>query len=79
MAIVKAYNCTFITTKGEERNMTFVRSSDLPQRFVAANTKGGKRPNLKLGLETVWSIGDKGWRTLNVSTARDITEMTAEL
>lgn len=80
MATVKAYNCTFTTIKGEERNMTFVRTSDLPRRFIAANTKGGKRSGtLKLGFETVWSIGDNGWRVLNVSTARNIIEMTAEL
>lgn len=79
MATVKAFNCNFVTMKGEDRNMTFVRTADLPADFIARNTKGGVRPgNLKPGFETVWSVGE-GWRTLNVSTARDITEMTANL
>jgi hypothetical protein len=78
MAIVKAFNCNFVTMKGEDRNMTFVRVADLPASFIAANTKGGVRPALKEGFETVWSIGE-GWRTLNVNTARDVTEMTASL
>ncbi len=78
MATVKAFNCNFVTMKGEDRNMTFVRIDDLPGDFIARNTKGGTRPALKPGFETVWSIGE-GWRTLNVTTARDITEMTAQL
>jgi len=78
MAMIKAYNCNFVTKTGESRNMTFVRTGDLPTKFITSNTKGGKRPTLSPGFETVWSIGE-GWRTLNVTTARDITEMLVEL
>lgn len=78
MATVKAFNCNFVTKGGEDRNMTFVRLDDLPAAFLAANTKGGKRPTLPAGFETVWSIGE-GWRTLNVPTVRNLTEMTADL
>lgn len=78
MATVKAFNCNFVTKGGEDRNMTFVRVDDLPATFITANTKGGVRPPLKPGFETVWSIGE-GWRTLNVPTVRDLTEMTADL
>lgn len=79
MANVKAFNCNFTTMKGEDRNMTFVRVSDLPDSFIAANCKGGVRPGtLKEGFETVWAIGE-GWRTLNVNTSRDVTEMSVVL
>ena len=79
MAIVKGYNCNFVTMKGEDRNMTFIRVDDLPASFIAANCKGGVRPGtLKPGFETVWAIGE-GWRTLNTSTSRDVTELTVDL
>jgi hypothetical protein len=78
MAIVKAFNCAFTTVKGEDRTMTFVQVGDLPAEFIAANTKGGVRPALKPGFETVWSVGE-GWRTLNRNTARDYAETFATL
>lgn len=58
--------------------MTYVQLSDLPQSFIDANTRGGVRPALKPGFETVWSIGE-GWRTLNRNTARDIVETAVTL
>ena len=78
MATVKAFNCNFTTVKGEDRAMTFVQVGDLPAAFVAANTKGGVRPALKPGVETVWSVGE-GWLTLNRNTARDYAETTVEI
>lgn len=78
MANVKAFNCNFVTVKGEARSMTFVQVADLPQEFITANTSGGVRPALKPGFETVWSIGE-GWRTLNRNTATDYVETTVTL
>ena len=73
MATVKTYTCRFTTVKGEDKSMTFVCVGDLPAAFIAANTKGGVRPALKPGFETVWSVGE-GWRTLNRNTAREFAE-----
>lgn len=78
MANVKGFTCNFTTVKGEDRSMTFVQVTDLPADFITANTKGGVRPALKPGFETVWSIGE-GWRTLNRNTARDYNEVTVTL
>jgi hypothetical protein len=78
MATVRAYTCNFTTVKGEDKSMTYVQVADLPAEFIAANTKGGVRPALKPGFETVWSVGE-GWRTLNRNTARDYSESITTL
>jgi len=67
---IKYYRGTFTKASGELRTMFFVRSEDLPTTFIESNTKGtGKARNLKEGLETVWDLQSKSWRTFNWRTA----------
>ena len=70
MGNIKYYRGTFTKASGELRTMYFVRSNDLPTNFVTSNTKGtGKPRNLREGMETVWDLETKSWRTFNWRTA----------
>ena len=70
MTNIKYYRGTFTKASGELRTMFFVRTEDLPTTFIETNTKGtGKSRNLKEGLETVWDLQTKSWRTFNWKTA----------
>ena len=70
MGNIKYYRGTFTKASGELRTMFFVRANDLPTTFVEGNTKGtGKTRNLKEGMETVWDLETKSWRTFNWRTA----------
>ena len=70
MGNIKYYRGTITKASGELRTMFFVRSEDLPTTFIESNTKGtGKTRNLKEGLETVWDLQSKSWRTFNWRTA----------
>lgn len=70
MGNIKYYRGTFTKASGELRTMFFVRTEDLPNTFVEGNTKGtGKTRNLKEGMETVWDLETKSWRTFNWRTA----------
>tara|TARA_B100000282_G_C31613249_1_gene435746 strand:+ start:252 stop:533 length:282 start_codon:yes stop_codon:yes gene_type:complete len=70
MGNIKYYRGTFTKASGELRTMYFVRSNDLPTSFFENNTKGtGKARNLREGMETVWDLQSKSWRTFNWRTA----------
>lgn len=70
MGNIKYYRGSFTKSNGELRTMFFVRANDLPTTFVEGNTKGtGKPRNLKEGMETVWDLETKSWRTFNWRTA----------
>tara|TARA_A200000159_G_C7261601_1_gene313335 strand:+ start:539 stop:811 length:273 start_codon:yes stop_codon:yes gene_type:complete len=70
MGNIKYYRGVFTKTNGELRTMFFVRSGDLPETFITSNTKGtGRTRNLKEGLETVWDLQSKSWRTFNWRTS----------
>ena len=76
MGNIKYYRGTFTKANGELRTMFFVRAGDLPDTFITTNTKGtGRTRNLKEGLETVWDLQSKCWRTFNWRTA-DTDEVT---
>ena len=76
MGNIKYYRGTFTKANGELRTMFFVRAGDLPDTFINTNTKGtGRTRNLKEGLETVWDLQSKSWRTFNWRTA-DTDEVT---
>jgi hypothetical protein len=67
---VKSYNATFVKTTGEERTMNFVRIGDLPDTFLVGKIKNtGKTRKLSNGLELVWDLDSKGFRTFNNNTA----------
>jgi len=81
MTNIKYYRGTFSKSNGEIRTMFFVRATDLPTTFVEGNTKGtGKARLLKEGLETVWDLQAKGWRTFNWRTANteEVTSFEAD-
>lgn len=70
MGNIKYYRGSFTKASGELRTMYFVRSEDLPNTFIEGNTKGtGKKRSLKEGMETVWDLESKSWRTFNWRTA----------
>lgn len=70
MGNIKYYRGSFTKANGELRTMFFVRTNDLPSTFVEGNTKGtGKGRNLKEGMETVWDLESRSWRTFNWRTA----------
>ena len=58
------YTGTFSNKKGQSRTMTFIRHSDVPQSIRGS----GKRPSLVEGMETVYDVNAKAWRTFNHNT-----------
>ena len=60
---------TFVKANGEERQMNFVRLSNLPDGFVEKNTSGGVGPTLAEGQEVVWDLDASGFRVFNWNTA----------
>tara|TARA_R100000152_G_C6593755_1_gene53301 strand:- start:67 stop:309 length:243 start_codon:yes stop_codon:yes gene_type:complete len=68
---VTAYTGTFTTMKGSRRTMTFVRNDDIP-----VTLRGGGTKNLREGLETVYDINAKQFRTFNWKTS--IGEVSAK-
>jgi hypothetical protein len=63
---MKAYHGSFTKTNGEERTMSFVRTTDLPESFLNERVKKtGNVRVLKEGMETVWDIQAQGFRTFN--------------
>ena len=76
---IKYYRGTFTKASGELRTMFFVRTQDLPTGFIETNTKGtGRTRNLKEGLETVWDLQTRSWRTFNWRTANTEEVVTFE-
>ena len=79
MGNIKYYRGTFTKASGELRTMFFVRTEDLPNTFIESNTKGtGRTRNLKEGLETVWDLQTRSWRTFNWRTANTEEVVTFE-
>ena len=66
---VKSYNATFVKKTGEERTMNFVRIGDLPDAFLVGKVNNtGYEPDPHNGLELVWDLDNKGFRTFNNNT-----------
>ena len=68
---VTAYTGTFTTKGGNRRTMTFVRGDDIPTSLHKGGTK-----RLSEGLETVYDIHAKQFRTFNWKTS--IGEVSAK-
>ena len=68
---VTAYTGTFTTKGGNQRTMTFVRGDDIPTSLHKGGTK-----RLSEGLETVFDINAKQFRTFNWKTS--IGEVSAK-
>ena len=59
-----AYTGTFVTKRGNTREMTFIREGDVPSSVFS----GGQKRKLSEGMETVYDLQAKGWRTFNSKT-----------
>ena len=65
MTSVNGYKGTFVKQIGEERKMTFVKLTDLPEEFLNSKVKGtGKQTKMTEGRELVWEV-DHGFRVFN--------------
>ena len=72
------YSGTFVTQRGQQRVMNFVRPSEAPSGVFPTNLRERK---LQPGFETVWDIDRQQYRTFNnntvvgfvVSSTRDVT------
>ena len=58
----------FMKVNGDEREMNFVRVTNLPEGFIEKNTAGGTAPKLSEGQEVVWDLDAAGWRVFNWNT-----------
>jgi hypothetical protein len=67
---MKAYRGTFKKKNGENRDMFFVRLSDMPTLVMEGLVKGtGKKRTLGEGLELVYDLDADGFRIFNWKAA----------
>jgi hypothetical protein len=68
------YTGTFVTQRGEQRTMNFIRISEAPSGTFPMTLK---ERNLRSGYETVWDVDRQQYRTFNSNTQiGDITSST---
>ena len=71
------YNGTFVTQRGNERTMNFVRPSEAPSGVFPTISR---ERNLQEGYETVYDIDRQAYRTFNSNTqVGDITSSTQQV
>ena len=61
------YTGTFVKQNGQDRTMTFIKSSDIP-----SNVTSGQSRNLREGQEVVFEIDRGGFRIFNWNTVKGI-------
>ena len=73
---MKSYQGTFVKQNGDERTMSFVRLTDMPEDFIATKVKGtGKKASLTEGRELVWDLDAAAFRVFNWKTVvGEVTE-----
>lgn len=59
------HNATFVTQRGDQRVINFVRPSEAPSGTFPATLKQRK---LQPGYETVWDVDRQAYRTFNNNT-----------
>ena len=65
------YQATFTKKDGSAREIRFVRTDDMPEKWFAKHVKGtGKKRTLKEGNELVWDIDNEGFRVFNWNTVQ---------
>ena len=65
------YLATYTKKDGSERQMRFVRTTDMPEKWFAKHVKGtGKKRTLTEGTELVWDIDNAGFRVFNWNTVQ---------
>ena len=66
---MKGYYGRFTKANGDEREMHFIRMTDLPENFLDERVKNtGRQRTLKEGTELVWDVDASGFRTFNWNT-----------
>lgn len=71
------YTGTFITQRGEQRTMNFVRPSEAPSGVFPSTLR---ERNLQPGYETVFDIDRQQYRTFNSNTqVGDVTSNTQDV
>jgi len=85
---MKAYTGTFTKVDGSKRTMNFVRLTDLPDSFLAAQIKGRNLSETRIrakarmvaeGKETVWDLEKNTFRIFNwKTTTGEVTEIEIE-
>lgn len=59
------HSATFVTQRGEQRDINFIRPSEAPIGTFPTNLR---ERNLQPGYETVWDIDRQQYRTFNNNT-----------
>jgi len=59
------YTGTFVTQRGEQRTMNFIRINEAPNGTFPSTLR---ERNLRSGFETVWDIDRQAYRTFNSNT-----------
>jgi hypothetical protein len=63
------YKGTFTKKDGSKRTMKFIKTKDLPNKFLSDRLKGtGKESNLGESRELVWDLDNQGFRVFNYET-----------
>jgi len=71
------YTGTFVTQRGEQRTMNFVRPSEAPSGVFPSTLR---ERNLQPGYETVFDIDRQQYRTFNSNTQiGDVTSNTQDV
>ena len=71
------YQATFTKKDGSAREIRFVRTDDMPEKWFAKHVKGtGKKRTLKEGNELVWDIDNEGFRVFNWNTVNQFIANT---
>ena len=65
---LKLYEGKFLKKDGTSRTMKFIKTSELPPSFLEKMTKGGTKPKLSDGFESVWDVESEGFRVFNHNT-----------
>ena len=71
------YTGTFVTQRGQERTMNFIRPNEAPSGTFPKNMRSR---NLREGMETVFDIDRQQYRTFNSNTqVGDITSQSQDV
>lgn len=72
---INIYQATITKKDGTERVMRFIYLKDIPQDRIPQRTTD-RVVRLSEGMERVYDIENKGYRTINKNTIKDIQQFT---
>lgn len=76
---MQVYHMTFTKKNGQPRDISFVKTADLPETFLSANVAGtGAAREYKDGQELVWDIDADAFRIVNWNTVQGQVQITEE-